>query len=73
VNIRNNNFVGAARRELQEGGFAVEPSLMAGCGLEAHDSDPSEAWTSSMLAQFNHEKLLSNPLVSKSEFIPHNQ
>jgi hypothetical protein len=30
-------------------GFAVEPSLLAGCGLEAHDSDPSEAWTS-----FNH-------------------
>jgi hypothetical protein len=48
VNIRNNNFVGAAQREIQEGGFAVEPSLLAWCGLEAHDSDPSEAWTSSM-------------------------
>jgi hypothetical protein len=47
--MRNNNFVGAAQRELQEGGFGVEPSLMAGCGLEAHDSDPSEAWTSLML------------------------
>jgi hypothetical protein len=47
--LKEYNFVGAARRELQEGGFAVEPSLLAGCGLKAHDSDPSEAWTS-----FNH-------------------
>jgi hypothetical protein len=51
------NFVGAARREIQEGGFAVESSLLAGCGLEAHDSDPSEAWTSS-----NHEHPLKNDI-----------
>jgi hypothetical protein len=39
--MRINNFVGAAWRAIQEGGFAVELSLLAGCGLEAHDSDPS--------------------------------
>jgi hypothetical protein len=47
------NFVGAARRTLaidrQGGGIAVDLSPLAGCGLEAHDSDPSEAWTSLML------------------------
>jgi hypothetical protein len=30
-------------------GFAVDLSPLSGCGLEAHDSDPSEAWTSLML------------------------
>jgi hypothetical protein len=38
-------------------GFAVEPSFSAGCGLEAHDSDPSEAWTFSFqqLTIINHD------------------
>jgi hypothetical protein len=39
--LQEYNFVGAARRELQEGGFAVEPSLMAGCGLKTHDVNPN--------------------------------
>jgi hypothetical protein len=33
----------------QEGGFAVEPSLLPWCGLESHDFDPSEAWTVMMM------------------------
>jgi hypothetical protein len=46
ISMRNNNFVGAARREIQEGGFAVEPSLLVGCGLKTHDVNPNEVWTS---------------------------
>jgi hypothetical protein len=30
-------------------GIAVDLSPLAGCGLEAQDSDPSEAWTSLIL------------------------
>jgi hypothetical protein len=37
VNMRNNNFVGAARRELQGGGIAVDLSPLVGCGLKTHD------------------------------------
>jgi hypothetical protein len=47
--LQEYNFVGAAWREIQGGGIAVDLSPLAGCGLEAHDSDPSEAWTSLML------------------------
>jgi hypothetical protein len=57
ISMRINNFVGAAWRTLvidrQGGGIAVDLSPLAGCGLEAHDSDPSEAWTS--LIKFNLE------------------
>jgi hypothetical protein len=60
ISMKNNNFVGAAWRTLaidrQEGGFAVELSLLVGCGLEAHDFVPSEAWTS-----FNHDEMISKP------------
>jgi hypothetical protein len=44
--MRKNNFVGAARRELQEGGFAVELSLLVGCGVKTHDVNPNEVLTS---------------------------
>jgi hypothetical protein len=46
ISMRIDNFVGAARRELQGGGIAVDLSPMLGCGLKTHDVDPSEAWTS---------------------------
>jgi hypothetical protein len=46
ISMRIHNFVGAARRELQEGGFAVEPSLLVGCGLKTHDVNPNKVWTS---------------------------
>jgi hypothetical protein len=67
LNIRINNFVGAAWRAKAIGlferetwmlswhlnkdviGFAVELSLLVGCGLKTQDFDPSEAWTSSNL------------------------
>jgi hypothetical protein len=43
--MRIDNFVGAAWRTLaidrQEGGFAVELSLLVGCGLKTHDFDPN--------------------------------
>jgi hypothetical protein len=58
--VIKSNFVGAAWRTLaidrQEGEFAVESSLLPECGLEAHDFDPSEAWTS-----FNHDEMISKP------------
>jgi hypothetical protein len=49
--MRNHNFVGAARREIQEGGFAVESSLLA-----------SAEWNPAILFQtkFGHLKLKIN-------------
>jgi hypothetical protein len=41
LNMRINNFVGAAWRAIQEGGFAVELSLLVGCGLKTHDVNPN--------------------------------
>jgi hypothetical protein len=35
------NFVGAAWRAIQEGGFDVELSLLVGCGLKTHDVNPN--------------------------------
>jgi hypothetical protein len=46
--MRNNNFVGAAWRAIQEGGFAVELSLLVGCGLKTHDVNPNGVWTFSI-------------------------
>jgi hypothetical protein len=46
LNMRINNFVGAAWRAIQEGGFAVELSLLVGCGLKTHDVNPNGVWTS---------------------------
>jgi hypothetical protein len=43
--MRNNNFVGRHRGD-PRGEIAVDSPGLAGCGLEVHDSDPSEAWTS---------------------------
>jgi hypothetical protein len=39
--MKINNFVGAARRELQGGGIAVDLSPLVGCGLKTHDVDPN--------------------------------
>jgi hypothetical protein len=41
LNIRINNFVGAAWREIQGGGIAVDLSPLVGCGLKTHDVNPT--------------------------------
>jgi hypothetical protein len=40
------HYNGAAWRAIQEGGFAVELSLLVGCGLKTHDVNPNRVWTS---------------------------
>jgi hypothetical protein len=63
--MRKNNFVGAAWRALQEGGFAVELSLLVGCGLKTHDVNPNEVWTSEILAKINPQ----NTLLSETSLV----